>query len=56
MRRWFDTNHTLERSMLPDGVGQAPKNPWKNAVPTLTLGSSIVGRRLSAIDGTRIRV
>lgn len=49
---WFDTNHTFERNFRYPWTEEKPdpRNPWKSWVPTLTVASAIVGRKVGA-DG-----
>lgn len=48
--KWFDANHTMERNLgFEVGVELVKdklKNPWDKLLPTITTGSSIVGRIL----------
>ena len=51
--RWFDTNHTMERSLhFPlEEEDSEMTNPWKLHVPCFTCNSAVVGRMLAG-DGT----
>ena len=51
---FFDTNHTLERS-LNYGSGGNPRNPWQLAIPTATSMSAMVGRLVGQDGSVRFK-
>ena len=51
---WFDTNHTVERSLRwPVPEGSEIHNPWKPRIPTMTALTSMVGRKVT-LEGKKV--